>query len=229
MRNSAKSISATFNSSLERVNVLAFATILAGFVLGVYLLLSRMEYAWNWRVPWEYRRLYFDGLCYTLAVSAGAISLGYILGLAGGIASISGNAFAREAARLYVIFFRGTPLLIQIIIFYFCLAASMDYDNAVVIGIVTLGAFAGAYITEIVRARNRIHRARSDGGRPLNGPYQMADLEVCNFSPGLQADHSTRNRPVCLSDQRLVPSFGNLGPRADQGVRSGERYDLQDL
>ena len=28
----------------------------------------------------------------------------------------------------------------------------MDYDNAVVIGIVALGAFSGAYITEIVRA-----------------------------------------------------------------------------
>ena len=89
-------------------------TILAGLVLGVYLLLSRMEYAWNWRVAWDYRRLYLDGLYYTLAISAGAICLGYILGLAGGIASISGNAFAREAARLYVIFFRGTPLLIQI-------------------------------------------------------------------------------------------------------------------
>ena len=205
------------------------ATILAGLVLGVYLLLSRMEYAWNWRIAWEYRRLYLDGLYYTLAISAGAICLGYILGLAGGIASISGNAFAREAARLYVIFFRGTPLLIQIIIFYFCLAPSMNYDNAVVIGIVTLAAFLGRIHNRDSASRNRIHRARSDRGGALDGPYQMADLEVCNLSPGLQADHSARNRPVCLFDQRLIPSFGNLGPRADQGIRSGQRHDLQDL
>jgi polar amino acid transport system permease protein len=151
-RNSARSISATFSSGRERVNVPVCATILAVFGLGVYLLLSRMQYAWNWRIVWEYRRLYLDGLYYTLAISAGAIILGYILGLAGGIASISGNAFAREAARLYVVFFRGTPLLIQIIIFYFCIAPSMGYDDPVVIGIVTLAAFSGAYITEIVRA-----------------------------------------------------------------------------
>ena len=44
-----------------------------------------------------------------------------------------------------------SPLLIQIYIFYFCLAAAIYYDNAVVIGIVALGAFSGAYITEIVR------------------------------------------------------------------------------
>ncbi|MGA2404159.1 MAG: amino acid ABC transporter permease [Syntrophobacteraceae bacterium] len=152
MRKSAKSISTIFSSGRERVNVFACATILAGFVLGLYLLLSRMEYPWNWRVTWEYRRLYLDGLYYTLAISTGAICLGYILGLAGGVASISGNAFAKEAARLYVVFFRGTPLLIQIIICYFCLAAAVGYDNPVVIGIVALAAFSGAYITEIVRA-----------------------------------------------------------------------------
>ncbi len=43
-------------------------------------------------------------------------------------------------------------LLIQIYIFYFCLAAAIGYDNPVVVGTFTLGAFAGAYITEIVRA-----------------------------------------------------------------------------
>jgi polar amino acid transport system permease protein len=152
MRNSAKSISRTFSSGAERVNVFVCLAILAAFVLGLFLLLARMEYPWNWQVVWRYRKLYVDGLYYTLAISAGAICLGYLLGLAGGVARISGNAFAREAARLYVVFFRGTPLLIQIYILYFCLAAAIGYDNPAVVGTFTLGAFSGAYITEIVRA-----------------------------------------------------------------------------
>ncbi len=152
MKTSEGSTSAIFSSARDKVNVFACAAILAGSTLGLYLLLSRMEYSWNWRIPWEYRRLYLQGIYYTLVISAGAICLGYLLGLAGGIARISGNAFLREAARLYVIFFRGTPLLIQIYIFYFCIAAAIDYDNPVVIGIVVLAAFSGAYITEIVRA-----------------------------------------------------------------------------
>jgi polar amino acid transport system permease protein len=122
------------------------------FVLGLYLLLSRMEYSWNWRITWKYRSLYLHGLYYTIIISVAAGCLGYLLGLAGGIARISGNSFAKEAARLYVIFFRGTPLLIQIYIFYFCLAPAIGYDNPVVTGIVVLAAFSGAYITEIVRA-----------------------------------------------------------------------------
>jgi polar amino acid transport system permease protein len=152
MKNSTKSISRTFSSGTEKVNVPVCLAILAAFALGLFLLLARMQYPWNWQVTWEYRKLYVDGLYYTLAISAGAICLGYPLGLAGGIARISGNAFAREAARLYVVFFRGTPLLIQIYIFYFCLAAAIGYDNPVVVGIFTLAAFSGAYITEIVRA-----------------------------------------------------------------------------
>lgn len=152
MRNSAKSTLAIFSSGRERVNVFACAAIMAATVLGLYLLLGRMEYSWDWRITWEYRKLFLYGILYTLVISAGAGFLGYLLGLAGGIARISTNAFVKEAARLYVIFFRGTPLLIQIYIFYFCLAAAVGYDNPVVIGIVVLAVFSGAYITEIVRA-----------------------------------------------------------------------------
>jgi polar amino acid transport system permease protein len=152
MMNSEKSISRTFSSGTERVNVFVCLAILAAFVLALFLLMSGMQYPWNWRVTWEYRRLYIDGLYYTLAISAGAICLGCLLGLAGGVARVSGNVFAREAARLYVLFFRGTPLLIQIYIAYFCLAAAVGCDNPVVVGTFTLAAFSGAYITEIVRA-----------------------------------------------------------------------------
>ena len=121
------------------------------FSLALYFLLSRMEYLWNWRITWEYRRLFLNGFYYTVGISAGAICMGLVFGIAGGFARISNNVFARELARLYVVFFRGTPLLIQIYIFYFCLAAAINYDNAAVIGIVALGAFSGAYVTEIVR------------------------------------------------------------------------------
>jgi polar amino acid transport system permease protein len=152
IRNSARNTSAIFSSSRDRVNVLACAALLVVFTMGLYLVLSRMQYSWNWRITWEYRRLFLYGLYYTLVISAAAGCLGFFLGLAGGIARVSGSPLAREAARLYVIFFRGTPLLIQIYIFYFCLAPAIGYDDPVVIGIVVLAAFSGAYITEIVRA-----------------------------------------------------------------------------
>ncbi|MHC1726695.1 MAG: amino acid ABC transporter permease [Syntrophobacteraceae bacterium] len=143
------STSAIFSS--ERANIPVCLAIVIGSAVGLYLLLSTMEYPWNWRVTWDYRDLFVQGFYHTIAISAGAISIGFLLGIAGGLARISDSPFAREASRIYVAFFRGTPLLIQIYIFYFCLASAIHYDNAVVIGIVALAAFSGAYITEIVR------------------------------------------------------------------------------
>lgn len=168
-RHSMVSTSATFDSHREKANILVCAAIAAAFAFGLYLLFSRMEYAWNWRIPWEYRRLYLRGFYYTMTVSVGAIGLGFCLGLAGGLARVSNGIFAREAARLYVEFFRGTPLLIQIYIFYFCLAPALSYDNAVAIGTIALAAFSGAYITEIVRSgiesinRGQVEAALSTG------------------------------------------------------------------
>lgn len=126
--------------------------LLALLVAGLALLLSRIDYHWNWRVVYTYRALYIAGFYRTIYVSLGAIVLGLLLGLAGGLARVWPNIWLREAASLYVEVFRGTPLLVQIYIFYFCLATVVRYDNALVIGMVTLAFFSGAYISEMVRA-----------------------------------------------------------------------------
>lgn len=149
-RNSTGNTSAIFSSRKTNIPVCSAITIC--LAAGLYLLLSTMQYPWNWRVTWDYRSLFIQGLYYTIAISVGAISIGFLLGVAGGLARVSDNSFAREAGRIYVTFFRGTPLLIQIYIFYFCLASAVRYDNPVIIGIVALAAFSGAYIAEIVRA-----------------------------------------------------------------------------
>jgi polar amino acid transport system permease protein len=144
IRNSIRNTSATFSSEDRKTNILLSLALTACTLAVLYVVLSRMEYPWNWRVPWTYRSLYVQGFYSTIMISAGAICLGFILGLGGGLARVSDNTFAREASRIYVIFFRGTPLLIQIYIFYFCLAAAIHFDNPVVIGIVALAAFSGA-------------------------------------------------------------------------------------
>jgi len=132
-------------------------------------LFGRIEYPWNWRVPWEYRWLFFRGFYTTFIIAVGATSLGFCLGVLGGIARTSRSVLARETAMLYVEFFRGTPLLIQIYIFYFCVAAAVHYDNPVIIGMFSLAVFSGAYITEMVRAgiesidRGQIEAAMSTG------------------------------------------------------------------
>ncbi|MCA1945755.1 MAG: amino acid ABC transporter permease [Desulfovibrio sp.] len=135
-----------------RTRLLVRALLGALVLLLLWQLLGGIEYVWNWEVPWRYRALYMQGMVYTVVVSVAAICLGLVVGIAAGLARVWPNMLLQEIAGLYVACFRGTPLLVQIYIFYFCLAAVIRFQNALVIGTVCLACFSGAYIAEMVRA-----------------------------------------------------------------------------
>ncbi|SHF45412.1 polar amino acid transport system permease protein [Desulfacinum infernum DSM 9756] len=124
----------------------------AGVLGALALFMATLDYPWNWWVPWRYRSLFLWGFVNTMVVSVGAICMGFVIGVLGGLARVSKSVVIRTLAGYYVELFRGTPLLVQIYIFYFCLAAVIHYDNPMIIGMVTLAFFSGAYITEMVRA-----------------------------------------------------------------------------
>jgi polar amino acid transport system permease protein len=133
------------------------------------LLFQSIDYHWNWSVAWDYRELFLAGFYYTVLISVGAIILGFCIGVAGGLARVAKHPAIREAGDLYVELFRGTPLLVQIYIFYFCIGAVIRFDSPVIIGTITLAFFSGAYISEMVRAgiesidKGQVEAAKSTG------------------------------------------------------------------
>lgn len=135
----------------------------------MWLALSGLDYSWDWGAVWAYREIVARGFVVTMAVSAGAMALGLALGLVSGLASLSGNVWLTELSALYVGLFRGTPLLVQILVWYFCVGVIARLDNPFVIGMLALGLFSGAYISEMVRAgiesvdRGQWESARSTG------------------------------------------------------------------
>lgn len=98
------------------------------------------------------------GALVTLQLTAAATALGLIGGTALGIARLSSIKILRLLARVYVDFFRGTPLLVQLFIIYFGIpalfkSAGIDFRfNQWGAAIVGLSLNASAYLAEIVRA-----------------------------------------------------------------------------
>ena len=94
----------------------------------------------------------------TLQLTAIAIVIGMIAGSLIGIARLSSSRLVRLAARCYVDFFRGTPLLVQIFMIYFGLPGLLRDGglklslSQFVAAILALGLNSAAYIAEIVRA-----------------------------------------------------------------------------
>ncbi|WP_320169991.1 ABC transporter permease subunit [Maridesulfovibrio sp.] len=128
------------------------------------------------------------GLIITLKVSAIAIVFGIILGLATGLARISQNPALRLSAITYIELIRGTPLLVQMFIWYFVLGTLVNnllakYDIGQIeplwFGIASLAIFAGAYVAEIVRAGiQSVHRGQMEAARSLGMNKSRAMIHI---------------------------------------------------
>jgi polar amino acid transport system permease protein len=108
------------------------------------------------------------GLWVTLEISALSLLFALALGLVAGLGRVAKNPTAHDLATAYVELVRGTPLLVQIFIFYFFVGTVLDL-SAFAAGVAALSVFTGAYIAEIVRAgiegvpRGQMEAARSLG------------------------------------------------------------------
>jgi polar amino acid transport system permease protein len=104
------------------------------------------------------------GVVLTLSISVVSQVIGVILGVFGELGKMAKFLPFRIVANLYVWFFRGTPLLVQIKFFFFGLSVTKLYNwpsidlfglsipGEIQAGIFALGVNEGAYMSEIVRA-----------------------------------------------------------------------------
>ena len=124
------------------------------------------------------------GLWITLKISVIATIAGIIIGIIGGIARLSSNPMFKWTTIVYVEIIRGSPLMVQILIWYFVfgtvindlLAANgLGRLPAFWYGAASLACFAGAYVTEIVRAGiQSIHRGQTEAARSLGMSYAQS-------------------------------------------------------
>ena len=130
----------------------------------------------KWRIG-----ILMQGLWLTLKVSIIAIVFGILIGLFVGIARISSNPALKWSAITYIEFIRGSPLLVQIFIWYFVLGTLIN--NMLVrkgigqipplwFGVAALACFAGAYVAEMVRAGiQSIHFGQIEAAKSLGMTY----------------------------------------------------------
>ncbi|TMF35524.1 MAG: amino acid ABC transporter permease [Chloroflexi bacterium] len=92
------------------------------------------------------------GVPVTIFVSFASITLAVILAVLGALGRLSVNPYVNGLASFYVSFFRGTPLLLQIVFIYFALPQMGLVLPEIPTGIIALGFNYGAYMTEVFRS-----------------------------------------------------------------------------
>ncbi len=126
---------------------------------------------WDIVVKYQFDRVILEGLWVTVQLTVASMAIGVVLGVVVALMQVSDSRVLRAGAMAYVWFFRGTPLLVQLI-FWFNIALIFPEiglgvpfggpklvtweTNTLVTGFVAallgLSINEGAYMSEIVRA-----------------------------------------------------------------------------
>ena len=128
-----------------------------------------MHYHWDFAFLVRYTPLFWRGILVTLAYTAGTILLGLIIGLLVGLGRLSRSWLLNLPLIAYIEAFRCTPLLVQIVWFYYALPVLLGIQiPAVVAATMTLSLYTGAFYAEIFRGGIiSIEQGQWDAGRAL--------------------------------------------------------------
>lgn len=119
-----------------------------------------------------------QGLIMTLKISIVSLFFAIIIGLFVGLARISSNPALKHLSLIYVEIVRGTPLLVQIFIFYFFIGTVLGLDRFTA-GAAALSVFAAAYVAEIIRSGiQSIPPGQMEAARSLGMNYVQAMVYI---------------------------------------------------
>lgn len=120
---------------------------------------------YKWVALFDDRDIFIEGLVTTLEVAVGALILSLILGIIFGVAGVLPQKWIRCVNRVYVEFFQNTPLVIQAIFLYHALPHLHIMLPVTAIGILGVGIYSGAYVSEIFRSGiNSIPKGQMESG-----------------------------------------------------------------
>ncbi|MFZ2501486.1 MAG: amino acid ABC transporter permease [Nocardioides sp.] len=174
-----------FRTKVAAVWVVIFA------VVGVFFYYAAFDVGWMS----DKATFVAKGLRFTVQIAIGGIVLAVVLACLGALARISRNPVAYGVAGFYTSFFRGTPLIVQLFLFYLAIpqvAINLDdrFDlgrgfidfftwEPIVVGILVLGLNYGAYMTEIFRAGiQSVSGGQSEAAEALGMTYGQKMLRV---------------------------------------------------
>lgn len=123
----------------------------------------------NWLALLQDWRIFASGLEQTLIASVLGLLLAVVLGVVMGVFAAAPVGPLRLISRIYVEFFRNTPLVTQLFFYYHGLPRVGFTLPVMAVGVLGLGVYTGAFIAEIVRAgiqsvrRGQLEAAYSQG------------------------------------------------------------------
>ena len=129
---------------------------------------------------WQYLA---KGLLNTIIITIFAIIIGIVLGFLMAIVRTThdkngGLTILNWICKLYLTVVRGTPVMVQILIIYYVIFASVDI-NKIIVAIIAFGLNSAAYVAEVVRSGiMAVDEGQFEAGRSLGLTYRMTMISI---------------------------------------------------
>lgn len=148
----------------------------------------------------------------TFLITIGAFLIGLIIGtLVATLKTMPKNSLILrildKIASVYLWFFRGTPIVVQLLLFYFVIFVASS-DIALVIAIVIFGLNSGAYVTEIMRSGIlSVDKGQMEASRSLGLNYRQSMGMAVLPQAAKNALPSLGNELITLFKETSVAGF----------------------
>lgn len=125
------------------------------------------------------------GLLTTIEIAVFGLAIGIFIGTLIAITKVvpKYSVLPRVLSKIsdvYVGFFRGTPIVVQLLIGYFVLLPALGIRaNSVVVAIIIFGMNSGAYVSEIMRSGIlSVDQGQMEAGRALGMTFSATEMKV---------------------------------------------------
>ncbi|MFD2637971.1 amino acid ABC transporter permease [Piscibacillus salipiscarius] len=147
-----------------------------------------------------------EGIWVTLRFVIIAIIIGFILGAVIALVKISDAKYLKWLADFYTSVFRGTPLILQLMLVYYGVPQLLGYDiPEFLAAILTFGLNSSAYVSEIIRAGiQAVDKGQKEAAQALGIPYRQTMVKVIlpqamkNILPALMNEFITLTKESAI-------------------------------
>lgn len=154
-----------------------------------------------------------EGIWVTLKFVSMSIIVGFILGILLALCKITKVPFLKKFADVYTSIFRGTPLILQLMIIYFAVPQLTGYDiPEFLTAVLAFGLNSAAYVSEIIRAGIlAVDKGQTEAAEALGVPYKPMMLNIIlpqaikNILPALMNEFITLTK-----ESAIVSTIGYL-------------------
>jgi len=150
----------------------------------------------DWTAKWEvfekvihqeyFAKMVKKGMINTVEIAVLGLLIGLVIGTLIATVAVAPKykilpRILDKIGKVYVAIFRGTPLVVQLLVFYYVLPTLLGIKNleSLTVGIIVFGMNSGAYVSEIMRSGiNSIDKGQMEAGRSLGLSFGVTMMKI---------------------------------------------------